>query len=90
MKTTFELYRCSSLLWAKLEYEDALHFRMKKAREAKEYYRILGGRVHKAIGWMYGLDYEDIVQKYRDSEDAAEWNQIFINEIEKDRHEIKI
>lgn len=40
MKNTFDLYRCSPLLWAGLEYEDALHFRIEKAEEAKKYYRI--------------------------------------------------
>ncbi len=84
-KKTWNLYRCKALLWAKLEYEDALRFRKEKALQAKEYYRILGGRIKKYNGWTYGWTYENTIKMYNDSCDAADWNQQFIDEIEEER-----
>lgn len=88
-KKTFDLYRCSPLLWAGLEFEDALHFRIEKALKAKDYYRILGTKVLYMNGWTYGWVYEDIVQQYTDSVNAVEWNREFLEEIEEERKNAK-
>ena len=81
-KTTFDLYRCSALLWAGLEYEDALAFKKEKALEAKKYYQMKASK-------MSMIEFPDTHNKYKKlydaSDDAAKWNQHFIDEIKKEK-----
>jgi len=83
-KNTFDLYRCSALEWAKLDYEDALHFRIDKAKKAMTYYR----RVSTLMPKMSD-GYKSMQNKYLDSEDAREWNKGFVEEIENERKKLK-
>ena len=83
-KITFDLYLCSPLLWAGLEYEDALEFRIEKARLAMAHYK------RKAEGVMQDhVAYKAFVDKYNDSDDAVKWNRDFLEEIIRERERIK-
>lgn len=82
--TTFELYRCSPLLWAGLEYEDALKFRIEKALEAKIYYRIEA----KKLNNIDEKNFKYLVKCYENSDEAVEWNRKFLQEIENEREKI--
>lgn len=84
MKNTFDLYRCSPLLWAGLEYEDALDFRIEKAAQAKIYYREEARKVMSKDD----KEYTKLVDLYADSDDAIKWNRKFIEEIEEERRKI--
>ncbi len=79
-KNTFDLYRCSALLWAGLEYEDALRFRIEKAKEAMTFYRESAQPLDKM-----SEEYLSIEKKYLDSEDAVKWNRTFLDEIINER-----
>ncbi len=84
-KSTYALYRCSPLLWAGLKYEDALEFRIEKARLAMTYYK------HEAEKVMQDSDkYKEFVDKFMDSDNAKKWNESFLEEIIIERERIKI
>ena len=85
MKTTFNLYRCSSLLWAGLEYEDALHFRIEMAEKAKDYYRTQSRKYDNKWTKENHDERLKLSKLYSDSQDAVDWNRIFIDEIEEER-----
>lgn len=78
---TFDLYRCSALVWARLPYEIALNYRILMAKEAMLYYR------KKATKHLNKNDkkYQKFVKKYEDSEDAKNWNQKLLKEIHNER-----
>ncbi len=80
--TTKELYRCSSTEWARMPYEEALIFRMVKAREVMNAYKRLASNVPNKIKSKSYLKY---VSLYTASEDAYYWNLGFLYEIKKDR-----
>ena len=83
-KKTYDLYLCSPLLWAGLKYEEALEFRMKKARLAMMHYK------RQAEGVMQDKDkYRAYILKYNDSHDAFDWNRAFLDEIIMERKRIK-
>lgn len=84
MTKTWLLYRCSPLLWAGLEYEDALSFRIDKAREAMNFYREESKNFH----WLddSGKDKEN-TQRYVASEKAMEFNRDLLEEIKEERKE---
>ena len=86
MKTTFDLYRCSALLWAGLEYEDALHFRAEKAQKAMKFYRLEANKIKNK---MNNSQYTKLVKQYQDAEEALDWNRIFINEIKIERNKLR-
>ena len=75
-KNTFDLYRCSPLLWANLKYKEALVFRIEKANNAMNYYRSLATIADKSTD-----KYKDYMKKYIDSEKAKDWNKDFLQEI---------
>lgn len=87
MKTTYSLYRCSPLLWADLEYEAALEFRIAMAREAMGYYRKESRKISSKWTHARHEKLERLTVLYTASEDAVKWNQIFLDEITKERED---
>lgn len=85
MKNTFDLYRCSSMLWAKLPYEDALQLRKEKAKEAMDYYRIKATAITNKRN---SEKYIKLVKLFAESEDAMRWNEVFIDEIITERRRL--
>ena len=84
-KSTYALYRCSPLLWANLKYEDALEFRIEKARLAMAHYKCKAEKV------MQNFDkHKEFVDKFMDSDNAKKWNENFLEEIIIERKRIKI
>ena len=85
MKKTNRLYRCSTLEWANLPYEEALHFRIAKAEEAKDYYREQSAQYSDVWSTKNHTKMGVLSRLYTDSQDAIDWNRKFINEIEEER-----
>lgn len=84
MTKTWLLYRCSPLFWAGLEYEDALSFRVKKAREAMDFYREESKNFH----WINDSEKDkENTKRYMASEKAMEFNRTLLEEIEEERKE---
>lgn len=86
MTKTWDLYRCSPLLWAGLEYEDALEFRIEKAEEAKLYYKTEGRKYH----WLNDSEiFKSYTDKYLKSQKAVDFNRELLDEINEERREVK-
>ena len=77
---TFDLYRCSALVWARLPYEEALNFRIIKANIAMLYYR---QEAKKNI--KNDIKYQYFINKYTTSQEAKQWNEEFLEEIIEER-----
>lgn len=86
MTKTWLLYRCSPLLWAGLEYEDALSFRTEKAREAMSFYREASKKLH----WLFDMkEDKENTDRYMASEKAMIFNMTLLEEIEEERKECR-
>ena len=81
MEKTKILYRCESTEWAKLPYEDALKYRILKAKDAMNHYRLISREIvlKKKV-----QDYDENIHKYLMSEKAMNFNKKLLFEIEED------
>ncbi len=75
--STQDLYRCYSEEWAELSWRKALLLRVKKAREAKDYYRIKAGKVKD----RQSKEYIALTRRYNASQRAAIFNEDMLEEI---------
>ena len=77
-KKTWDLYRCKPIMWADLPYKKALLFRIECAKQAMLYYKALADEVDSKFETEKFLD---LVDKFKDSEDAKHWNERFLKEV---------
>ncbi len=73
---TFDLYRCYSKEWSDLSWRNALLLRIKKAREAKDYYRIKASKIKD----RQSSEYAKLVRRYNASNRAAIFNEDMLQE----------
>ncbi len=78
MKKTRDLYRCKASLWADMPYRNALALRILKAEDAMKYYKGMTDRIPNKFG---SDEYLNLVEKFKDSEEARDWNIRFLDEL---------